>query len=112
LRPIWEILRVGGMSAMGGRDLSLSSALTYSNLIFAGGSALHLHPAAVQPMEERSHHQRDRMTPRGVQAPDQNPDGAAIGRDCNDVVLGTARLRSDHDAQSGRMAEPDPETRR
>ena len=49
---------------------------------------------------------------RGVQAPDQNPDGAAVGRDCSDVVLGTARLRSDHDAQSGRMAEPDPETRR
>ena len=50
--------------------------------------------------------------PRGVQAPDQNPDGAAVRRDCSDVVLGTARLRSDHYAQSGRMAEPDPETRR
>jgi TolB-like protein/class 3 adenylate cyclase len=48
----------------------------------------------------------------GVQAPDQNPDGAAVGRNCSDAVLGTARLRSDHYAQSGRMAEPDPETRR
>src|ERR1700722_17198114 len=74
--------------------------------------ALHLHPAAAQPMEERSHHQRDRTAPRGVQAPDQNPDSAAVRRDCSDVVLGTARLRSDHYAQSRRMAEPDPETRR
>src|SRR6516165_7792009 len=40
-------------------------------------------------MEERSHHQRDRTAPRGVQAPDQNPDGAAVGRDGSDVVLGT-----------------------
>ena len=30
----------------------------------------------------------------------------------SDVVLGTARLRSDHHAQNGRMAEPDPQTRR
>src|SRR5260370_29157265 len=62
-------------------------------------------------MEERSHHQRNRTAARGVQAPDQNPAGAAVGRDCRDVVLGTARLRSDHYAQGGRMAEPDPETR-
>ena len=55
-------------------------------------------PIVAQPMEERSHHQRD--APRGVQAPDQNSDGAAIGRDGSDVVLGTARLRSDHNAQS------------
>ena len=67
-------------------------------------------PIVAQPMEERSHRQRD--APRGVQAPDQNSDGAAIGRDCSDVVLATARLRSDHDAQSGRMAQPDPQTRR
>ena len=65
-----------------------------------------------QPMEERSHHQRDRTAPRGVQAPDQDPDGAAVGRDCSHVVLGTARRRSDHYAQSRRMADPDPETRR
>src|SRR6266513_161934 len=59
-------------------------------------------------MEERSHHQRNRTAPRGAQAPHQNPDGAAVGRDRSDVVLGTARLRSDHYAQSGRMAQPDP----
>src|SRR5207302_2643004 len=57
-------------------------------------------------------YQRNRTAPRGVQAQDQNPDGAAVGRDCSDAVLGTTRLRSDHYAQSGRMAEPDPETRR
>ena len=66
-------------------------------------------PAVAQPMEERSHHQRDRTAPR-VETSDQNPDGAAVGRDCSDVVLGTASPR--RRAQSGRMAEPDPETRR
>ena len=56
-------------------------------------------------------HQCDRTAPRGVQAPDQDPDGAAFGRDRSHVVLGVARRRSDHHAQSRRMADPRPKTR-
>jgi putative transposase len=66
---------------------------------------------AEQPMEERAHHQCDRAAPRGVQAPDQDPDGAALGRDRSYVVLGAARGRSDHHAQSRRMGDADPEAR-
>jgi hypothetical protein len=49
-------------------------------------SALHLHTAAAEPMAQRSHHQRDRAPARGVQASDQDADGAALGRHCGDVV--------------------------
>src|SRR3954470_3021542 len=38
--------------------------------------------------------------PRFIQAPDRGPDGAALGRDRRDAVLGAARIGSDHDAQS------------
>ena len=44
------------------------------------------------------------------QAPDQNPGRAAVGRDRSDVVLGTARLLSDHHAQSRRVTDPHRET--
>ena len=59
---------------------------------------------SAEPMEERAYHQRDRAPPRGVQAPHQDPDGAAFRRDCGDVVLGIACCRPDHHAQGRRMA--------
>ena len=41
-------------------------------------SAVHLHPPAAEPMAKREDHERDRATARGVQATDQNADGAAV----------------------------------
>src|SRR3954453_7740864 len=63
-------------------------------------AALHLHPVADQPVEVGPNHQRHRAASRGIQAPDQDPDGAALGRDRRDAVLGAARIGSNHDAQS------------
>src|SRR5271166_802951 len=46
-----------------------------------------------------------------LQAPHQDPDGAAFRRNRRHAVLGTARRGSDRNAQSRRVAEPKPETR-
>ena len=46
----------------------------------------------------------DRAAARRVQAPHQDADRAALGGNCRHAVLGTARLRSDHHAQGGRVA--------
>ena len=61
--------------------------------------------ACPKPVEVGADHQRDRAPARGVQAPDQDPDRAAVGRDSGDAVLGVARLRPDHDAQGRRLAD-------
>ena len=61
-------------------------------------TALHLHSTAAEPMAQREDHQCDRTSARGVQATDQDPDRAAVGRDRSHVVLGVARFRSDHHA--------------
>ena len=73
-----------------------------------GGSrrpAVHLHTTAAKPMAERADHQCDRTTARGVQAADQNPDRAAIGRYRGDVVLGVARIGPDQYAQGRWLAD-------
>jgi hypothetical protein len=44
----------------------------------------------------------------GVQAPDQDPDGAALRRNSRHVVLGAALLRPDREAQGRRMASDSP----
>ena len=46
-----------------------------------------------------------RASARRVQAADQNPDRAAIGRYGGDVVLGAARFRSDQYAQGRWLAD-------
>ena len=57
--------------------------------------------------------ERDRAIARGVQAPDQDSDRAALRRNRRHAVLGAARLRTDHHAQGRRMADPrHRETRR
>jgi hypothetical protein len=71
----------------------------------SGGPALRLHTAAARPVAQRAHHECNRAAPRGVQAKDQNPDRAAVGRHCRHVVLGAARLRSDQHAQGRRLAD-------
>ncbi len=55
---------------------------------------------------------RDRAIARGIQAPDQDPDRAALRRNRRHAVLGAARLGTDHHAQGRRMAEPRREARR
>jgi transposase-like protein len=65
----------------------------------AGDQPVHLHAAAAKPMAQRQDHQCDRATARGVQAPNQNADGAAIGGNRGDAVLGLARFRSDQHAK-------------
>src|SRR3984957_21112985 len=57
-------------------------------------------------------YERDRAIARGVQAPDQDSDRAALRRNRRHAVLGAARLRTDHHAQGRRMADPRRETRR
>ncbi len=42
----------------------------------------------------------------GVQAPDQDPDRAAVSQDRRYAVLVPARIGADHHAQSRRLAEP------
>ena len=80
-----------------------------------GGSrrqALHLHALPAEPMEIDPNLERDRALARGVQAPDQDPDRAALRRNRRHAVLGAARLRADHHAQGRRMAEPRRKARR
>ena len=67
--------------------------------------ALHLHPAAAEPVAQRTNNQCNRAAARRVQATDQNPDRAAVGRHRRHAVLGVARIRSDHHAQGRWLAD-------
>src|SRR5229473_600217 len=66
---------------------------------------VHLRAPAAEPMAQPTHHQCDRAVARGVQAADQNPKRAAVGRHRHDVVLGAARLGTDQHAQGGWLAD-------
>ena len=59
---------------------------------------------AADPMAQRADDECDRTAARGVQAPDQNADRAAISGDCRHVS-GPACLRPDQHAQGRRMAD-------
>ena len=64
-----------------------------------GGSrrqAVHIHAVPAEPMEIDPNLERDRAIARGVQAPDQDLDRAALRRNRRHAVLGAARLRTDH----------------
>ena len=66
-----------------------------------GGSRrtpVQLPPAAPVAVEIGADHQCHRAAPRGVQAPDQDADGATIGRDRSDAILGVVGVGTDHDA--------------
>ena len=63
----------------------------------ATGSLLHL--SAAEPVAQCAHNKCHRAAARRVQAKDQNPDRAAVGRHCRHAVLGIARIRSDQHAQ-------------
>src|SRR6516162_3741418 len=67
-------------------------------------TALQLHAAAAQSVEECTHNKRYRAAARGVQATDQDADRAAISRYRSHVVLGLARFWPDQHAQ-GRWLE-------
>jgi putative transposase len=69
------------------------------------GDRLFTFSPATDPVAQRKDHERDRASARGVQATDQNPDRATVGRYCCDVVLGAARLRADQHAESRRLAD-------
>jgi len=69
-------------------------------------TALHLHPSAAEPVAQRAYRQRHRTASRGVQAQDQDPDRAAIGRHCRHVVLGAAGFRRDQHAEGRWLANP------
>ena len=69
-------------------------------------ATVHLHPVALQPMEVGPDHECHRTSARRVQAADQDADRPALRRDRGDVVLGAARLRSDHHAQGRWLANP------
>ena len=73
---------------------------------------VHIHAVPAEPMEIDPNLERDRAIARGVQAPDQDSDRAALRRHRRHAVLGAARLRTDHHAQGRRMAHPRRETRR
>ena len=72
----------------------------------AGDRLVHLRAPATEPMAQPTHDQCDRAIARGVQATDQNPNRAAVGRHRCDDVLGAARLETDQHAQGGRLADP------
>jgi hypothetical protein len=55
-------------------------------------------PEEIEPVEERQDHERDRAAARGAQAAHQDADRAAVRRNRRHVVLGAARLGTDHDA--------------
>ena len=74
--------------------------------------AVHLHPLPAEPMAVDPNLERDRAIARRVQAPDQDPDRAALRRNRRHAVLGPARLRTDHHAQGRRMADPRGEASR
>ena len=78
----------------------------------AGDQAVHIHTVPAEPMEIDPNLERDRAIARGVQAPDQDLDRVALRRNRRHAVLGAARLRTDHNAQGRRMADPRRETRR
>ncbi len=78
----------------------------------SGRQALHLHALPAQPMEIDPNVERDRAIARGVQAPDQDPDRAALRRDRRHAVLGAARLRADRHAQARWKADPGGKARR
>ena len=61
--------------------------------------ALYLHLSAAEPVAQCAHNKCHRAAARRVQAKDQNPDRAAVGRHCRHAVLGIARIRSDQHAQ-------------
>ena len=69
-------------------------------------------PGSRRPMEIDPNLERDRAIARGVQAPDQHSDRAALRRNRRQAVLGAARLRTDHHAQGRRLEDPRRETRR
>jgi transposase-like protein len=75
-------------------------------------SSLHLHPAAAKPVEECAHHECHRAAARGVQATDQNSNGAAFCRHRCHAVLGAACVRSDQHAQGRRLADARCKTQR
>ena len=77
-----------------------------------GDRLAYLHAVPAQPMEVDPNLKRDRTIARGVQAPDQDSDCAALRRNRRHAVLGAARLRTDHHAQGRRMADPRREARR
>ena len=60
---------------------------------------LYLHPSAAEPVAQRAYNKCNRAAARRVQAKDQNPDRAAVGRHRRYAVLGVARIRSDQHAQ-------------
>jgi putative transposase len=68
-------------------------------------SVVHVCTFAADPMAQRADDECDRTAARGVQAPDQNADRAAISGDCRHVVLGSACLRPDQHAQGRRLAD-------
>ena len=59
-----------------------------------------------EPVALGPHQQCRRTAARGVQAPHQDPDRAAVAGDRRHAVLGAARLRTDHHAQGRRLADP------
>jgi transposase-like protein len=72
---------------------------------------IRLPPAALFPMEVGADHERRRATARGVQAPHQDADRAALCRNGRDAVLVSARIGPDHDAQSRRVADVERQNR-
>jgi putative transposase len=70
----------------------------------AGERLFTLHSSAAKPMEECAHHQCYRAIARGVQATDQDADGATVVRYCGHAVLVIARLWPDQHAQGRWLA--------
>ena len=60
---------------------------------------LYLHPSAAEPVAQRAYNKCNRAAARRIQAKDQNPDRAAVGRHRRHAVLGVACIRSDQHAQ-------------
>jgi hypothetical protein len=64
-----------------------------------------LRASAAEPMAQPTHDQCDRTVARGVQALDQNPNRAVVGRHRRDDVPGAARLGTDQHSQRGWLAD-------
>jgi len=68
-------------------------------------SPFHVHAPAAKSMAQRADNKCNRAAARRVQAADQDPNRAAVGRHCRDDVLGTACFRTDYHAQGRWLAD-------
>ena len=81
------------------RKWRLKHRAVANSLVEAGDRLFTFTGPAAEPVAQCTHNKCHRAAARRVQAKDQNPDRAAVGRHRRHAVLGVARVRSDQHAQ-------------